>query len=128
VLRDVIFTGGNLHEAEDALSLAMTEVFQRWDTITNPRAYARRAAISNLIKIKQRGLARIRDRLVEQGDFPPAQDQPAGKQAGLHSTLGEAAPRITTLHPRTYNDARAIGEHFREGTEDKAQIAERGFR
>jgi cell division inhibitor SepF len=24
--------------------------------------------------------------------------------------------RITTLHPRTYNEARAIGEHFREGT------------
>jgi cell division inhibitor SepF len=24
--------------------------------------------------------------------------------------------RITTLHPRTYNDARGIGEHFRDGT------------
>ena len=24
--------------------------------------------------------------------------------------------RITTLHPRTYNDARQIGEHFRDGT------------
>jgi cell division inhibitor SepF len=24
--------------------------------------------------------------------------------------------RITTLHPRTYNDARALGEAFREGT------------
>jgi cell division inhibitor SepF len=29
--------------------------------------------------------------------------------------LGEIA-RITTLHPRTYNEARTIGEHFREGT------------
>jgi cell division inhibitor SepF len=38
---------------------------------------------------------------------------------------GETAPvqvqttdltRITTLHPRTYNEARTIGEHFREGT------------
>lgn len=29
----------------------------------------------------------------------------------------EEAPgyRITTLHPRTYNEARTIGEHFREG-------------
>ena len=28
-----------------------------------------------------------------------------------------AAPsRITTLHPRTYNDARAIGEQYRSGT------------
>jgi cell division inhibitor SepF len=25
------------------------------------------------------------------------------------------AYRITTLHPRTYNEARTIGEHFREG-------------
>ena len=25
------------------------------------------------------------------------------------------APRIVTLHPRTYNDARALGEHFRDG-------------
>ncbi len=24
--------------------------------------------------------------------------------------------RITTLHPRTYNDARTVGEYFREGT------------
>ena len=23
--------------------------------------------------------------------------------------------RITTLHPRTYNEARTIGEHFRDG-------------
>jgi cell division inhibitor SepF len=28
----------------------------------------------------------------------------------------EATYRITTLHPRTYNEARTIGEHFRDGT------------
>ncbi len=28
----------------------------------------------------------------------------------------DAAYRITTLHPTTYNEARTIGEHFREGT------------
>jgi cell division inhibitor SepF len=28
----------------------------------------------------------------------------------------DATYRITTLHPRTYNEARTIGEHFREGT------------
>ena len=27
-----------------------------------------------------------------------------------------ALARITSLHPRTYNEARTIGEHFREGT------------
>jgi cell division inhibitor SepF len=26
------------------------------------------------------------------------------------------AYRITTMHPRTYNEARTIGEHFRDGT------------
>ncbi|HEU4539996.1 MAG TPA: cell division protein SepF [Jiangellaceae bacterium] len=26
------------------------------------------------------------------------------------------APRIVTLHPRNYNDARALGEHFRDGS------------
>jgi cell division inhibitor SepF len=29
---------------------------------------------------------------------------------------GTPLARVTTLHPRTYNEARAIGEHFREGT------------
>ncbi len=28
----------------------------------------------------------------------------------------EGLDRITTLHPHSYNDARAIGEHFRAGT------------
>jgi len=28
----------------------------------------------------------------------------------------EEGYRITTLHPRTYNEARTIGEHFRQGT------------
>lgn len=54
LLRDVIVAGGNPHEAEDALSAAMVEVIQRWDKITNPHAYARRAAISNLIKNKHK--------------------------------------------------------------------------
>ncbi len=32
------------------------------------------------------------------------------------SATSPAFARVTTLHPRTYNEARAIGEHFREGT------------
>src|ERR1700744_2141429 len=49
-----------------------------------------------------------------------AHDDYAGYQAADWRT--EPAPqttdlaRITTLHPRTYNEARTIGEHFREGT------------
>jgi DNA-directed RNA polymerase specialized sigma24 family protein len=47
LMRDAIFAGGNWHEAEDAVSAAMTEVLQRWDKIVSPRAYARRAVINN---------------------------------------------------------------------------------
>lgn len=78
LVRDVIFAGGDPHEAEDAVSAAMTEVFQRWDTIRHPRAYARRAAISNLIKNKQRGPQRIRERLIERGDVPLEHDMDPG--------------------------------------------------
>jgi cell division inhibitor SepF len=38
----------------------------------------------------------------------PVQPAPVRQAADL--------TRITTLHPRTYNEARTIGEHFREGT------------
>ncbi|WP_418956559.1 cell division protein SepF [Streptomyces tritici] len=35
----------------------------------------------------------------------------------MPKVVSEREPyRITTLHPRTYNEARTIGEHFREGT------------
>lgn len=34
--------------------------------------------------------------------------------------------RITTLHPRNYNEARTIGEHFREGTPVIMNLSEMG--
>ncbi len=37
------------------------------------------------------------------------------RQPGITRQATDLA-RITTLHPRTYNEARTIGEHFREGT------------
>jgi cell division inhibitor SepF len=72
--------------------------------------------------------------LVEDGDlpFPDKYDEydeyeEYDEAADLVESAGdqrvaEEAPRqvelarITTLHPRTYNEARTIGEHFREGT------------
>ena len=38
-------------------------------------------------------------------------------QPAAHGPVGTVAElsRITTLHPRSYNDARTIGENFREG-------------
>lgn len=44
--------------------------------------------------------------LAERRPHPPA---------AVRRSIADSA-RITTLHPRTYNDARTIGEHFRDGT------------
>jgi cell division inhibitor SepF len=48
---------------------------------------------------------------VQPGQLPP-QGQPG--QQGPHGIVAELS-RITTLHPRTYNEARTVGENFREG-------------
>jgi cell division inhibitor SepF len=56
----------------------------------------------------------------EYGQEPVLPDGPAGGQAGDRRIATQVQTtdlaRITTLHPRTYNEARTIGEHFREGT------------
>lgn len=44
----------------------------------------------------------------------PASANAPARPTGYAPAAG--ASRITTLHPRTYNDARAIGEQFRDGT------------
>jgi cell division inhibitor SepF len=73
------------------------------------------------------------DEYNDPGDSLEPADEPAvrepedqvGQEVAAHSgpdrqtaTLTRTADlaRITTLHPRTYNEARTIGEHFREGT------------
>jgi cell division inhibitor SepF len=38
------------------------------------------------------------------------------RRASVAESAVSDLARITTLHPRTYNEARTIGEHFREGT------------
>jgi cell division inhibitor SepF len=67
----------------------------------------------------------------EQADRPEQPDEADARSAGREGHVGYQATadwhtehgsqmtdlaRITTLHPRTYNEARTIGEHFREGT------------
>jgi cell division inhibitor SepF len=72
------------------------------------------------------------DEYPEHGELPePAERQDAhftpaepGPENGRNGFGGQTATltqttdlaRITTLHPRTYNEARTIGEHFRDGT------------
>ena len=66
----------------------------------------------------------------EESGVPEEPDEPeprAARERGGREVGGYRFPsgtptsaadlaRITTLHPRTYNEARTIGEHFREGT------------
>src|SRR5437016_3283294 len=60
----------------------------------------------------------------EESAAPGSARQVTSGRADFETDPAEPAPvrqtadlaRITTLHPRTYNEARTIGEHFREGT------------
>ena len=56
----------------------------------------------------------------DEPDARPGQSDYVGYQAAdwraEHVPQTTDLARITTLHPRTYNEARTIGEHFREGT------------
>jgi cell division inhibitor SepF len=53
----------------------------------------------------------------EEADPRPGRDDYGGYQVTEWRPEQPAdLARITTLHPRTYNEARTIGEHFREGT------------
>jgi len=49
------------------------------------------------------------------GDFADA-PLPSSRTTATATATATDLARITTLHPRTYNEARTIGEHFREGT------------
>ena len=62
-----------------------------------------------------RPVPRARSEFVVDPPAPvPATPRPSTHVPGpTHAT---DLARITTLHPRTYNEARTIGEHFREGT------------
>ncbi|GAA4945661.1 cell division protein SepF [Streptomonospora halophila] len=53
------------------------------------------------------------DSVTDADDYPMS---PADRRTPTHTTPATAdLARITTLHPRTYNEARTIGEYFREG-------------
>ena len=56
----------------------------------------------------------------DEADAHGSREDYAGYQAAdwrpEHVSQTTDLARITTLHPRTYNEARTIGEHFREGT------------
>jgi cell division inhibitor SepF len=65
------------------------------------RAAEREASVSNIEQFRRPGPSAV----PSEGMAPAA---PAQSVAELS--------RITTLHPRTYNEARTVGENFRDGT------------
>ncbi|MBV9381633.1 MAG: cell division protein SepF [Streptosporangiaceae bacterium] len=60
------------------------------------------------------------DEQPDEAEVPAVREDYAGYPASDRRPEQTPQPadlaRITTLHPRTYNEARTIGEHFREGT------------
>ena len=57
----------------------------------------------------------------ERGDYEPerapeAEVTPISRAASHAGRESQNLRRITTVHPRTYNDAKVIGEAFRSGT------------
>ncbi len=60
-----------------------------------------------------------RTAIPDEADVQVGRDDYGGYQTDWrpeHVPQATDLARITTLHPRTYNEARTIGEHFREGT------------
>jgi cell division inhibitor SepF len=77
--------------------------YDEYDVVDRPEEYER------TYDDRTRSLRAVRD------DEPVARANPSAPLPSARPAASSAS-RITTLHPRTYNDARAIGEQFRDGT------------
>ena len=73
LIQVVLYMGATMPEAEDAVQDAMAAVLRRWEKTENPAAYARRVAERSFIKSRQRGLGRVRIRLLAK--VPTAQQE-----------------------------------------------------
>ncbi|MEQ4716279.1 cell division protein SepF [Nonomuraea sp. B19D2] len=89
------------------LGLVEDDRYERYETYTDEYAYEDEGQRTG----EERPVA-VQDRDDEPDAGVPA---PRPAAAVLERRTTDLA-RITTLHPRTYNEARTIGEHFRDGT------------
>lgn len=89
------------------LGLVEDDRYERYEPYTDEYAYEDEAARPG----EERSVA------VQERDEEPEAGVPAPRPSTtvLERRTTDLA-RITTLHPRTYNEARTIGEHFRDGT------------
>jgi DNA-directed RNA polymerase specialized sigma24 family protein len=65
--------GITFEEANDAAELALKEVWEKWQTLTSPHAWAYKATVSNVLKIKRKQAndTRVLLQQVHRGDFQP---------------------------------------------------------
>ncbi|MEW9548639.1 cell division protein SepF [Nonomuraea sp. NPDC050783] len=89
------------------LGLVEDDRYERYETYQDDYAYEDEAQ-----RTGEERPAAVQDR-DEEADAPVPAPRPS--TAILERRTTDLA-RITTLHPRTYNEARTIGEHFRDGT------------
>ena len=108
LLAMAMFVGATMDEAEDAVESVMLEMLNRWGKISNPRAYARKAVVSNFIKQKTRPRRLIR-RLVTFGEWANGLDHDLRQEAQL--TVWEDEQWVLQLLdslPRRQREAMAL--------------------
>jgi len=54
IIKILVVMGATLAEAEDATQAALTDAYQRWESIDRPGAYVRTAAVRQFLKNRQR--------------------------------------------------------------------------
>lgn len=59
----------------------------------------------------QRAVERAQDHKFQEANVTPIRP----RQAPIAYSANDSMQRITTIHPRSYNDAKSIGESFRDG-------------
>jgi RNA polymerase sigma factor (sigma-70 family) len=67
LIRTTMYVGATKEEAQDAVAEAFACAIPRWKTIREPMRYLSRAAIHAFLKEKERGLHRVRKRMLVKG-------------------------------------------------------------
>lgn len=99
VVRRAMIAGATFAEAEDAASETFVYMLQKWPVNRFPLRYARRAVVSNFIKNKTRGTARVSQRLIERG--PSELHEEGAEDTGLNTLEGHiwVADVLSQLKP-----------------------------
>jgi cell division inhibitor SepF len=113
-----VFVGrvtGNLED--DTMSGAMRKIGEYLGLLEDTGVYDDEYDEQGYVEAEQRQSSR-RAAVPVKGQPAPVADISQRRRAqagGPAPVMASELPRITTLHPRTYNEARTIGENFRDG-------------